>query len=151
MSKFIRKQDGTLDLVEDDDEFEVVRDGKTFRVPFTRAFMDGLNENQRNALIEAHVREHGVGSGTHDGMGGPAGSRPGYVFSGDAEPPQDGADAVEAARQEMIDDVSNAWRGKPREKKDDDNKQPSSLADAERMREEAYQAYVNDMRSAWQR
>jgi hypothetical protein len=54
---------------------------------------------------------------------------------------KDGADAVETARQEMIDDLSRAWMGKSPQK-DDERQPPRDLADAQRMRDEARQEYI---------
>jgi hypothetical protein len=100
---------------------------------------------------------------THDGRGGPAGCRPGYVFAGDAalrDAASTGhlADEAEAARSAMIDAVSAAWMRKPRTRKERrererqkiaDRQPPQSLADAERMRADAYAAHVEQLTNAW--
>ena len=81
-------------IVEDDD---VVPDGGFVRVPMP--FMDHLPPEVRRAfgLCDASV---------HDGMGHPAGHKPGYAFGGDRSCYLD-------AREHYIRELQDAWRSKP--------------------------------------
>jgi hypothetical protein len=51
----------------------------------------------------------GPPSAFHDGMGNPAGQRPGYVFG----PRTSANERLDKAYAQYLDTTSNAWRGKP--------------------------------------
>jgi hypothetical protein len=53
---------------------------------------------------------------------------------------------ADAAFAEYIDHINNAWRGERRER---EPQVPRDLADAERMRDEAYREGVEQMCNAW--
>jgi hypothetical protein len=164
MSKHIGRADGTLGEVADD---YVMQSGETLY-----AFMQHIDhapDPTSVAHAEQVTRAAMAGGGghapplvaTHDGRGGPTGCRPGYVFAGDAgvrdAASEDRlADRAEAARDAMIDAVSGAWMRKPRTRKERRERQkeanqqpPQSLADAERMRADAYAAHVEQLTNAW--
>jgi hypothetical protein len=166
MSKHIRRADGTLAEVADD---YVMQSGETFY-----AFMQHMDRAPDPTSVEhaEQVTRAAVAGGgshvpplvaTHDGRGGPAGQRPGYVFAGDAAlrdaASEDRlANEADAARDAMIDAVSGAWMRKPRTKRERrererqklaDRQPPQSLADAERMRADAYAAHVEQLTNAW--
>ncbi len=87
---------------DDDDDFElidgrhVLKAGRRFRVPISM-----MDSNQRV------VRQHF--SRLHDGLGGPAGCRPGFVFSDDASM----SDARAQIRSDYIQQISDAWQTTP--------------------------------------
>jgi hypothetical protein len=161
MSKHIKRADGTLAEVADD---YVMQSGETLY-----AFMQHIDhapDPTSVAHAERVTRAAMAGGGTpvapvHDGRGGPAGMRPGYVYAGDpavrdAAGTARLADQAEAARREMIDGVSTAWMRKPRTRKERRERQkeanqqpPQSPADAERMRADAYAANVEQLTKAW--
>jgi hypothetical protein len=161
MSKFIRKPDGLLDLVEDDDDDDVLRDGE--RRHFM-TFKDSaeLSDDLRHAVdatVEA-MRDGGGPALVNNGMGERGGSRPGYVFSGAPAAMatlDTAADAAATALEEMIADVGKAWQPPPRNKRERKERaaaeasrqEPQSLSDAERMRQEAFDGYLNHIENAW--
>jgi hypothetical protein len=102
---------------EDDvlDERGLLRDGKRIRIPLT--LMDGLSRS---------VAEHFTDTRTTvvDGLGRPAGNRPGAVYLRTNPHTTDHAVAVtqrvmaDKARREWIDEMTNAWKNKPEDDPD---------------------------------
>jgi hypothetical protein len=122
MKKY-KKFDRNGNPIDDDDE--VVRDGQTVRVP--HMFMD---QEMQRMLADKYGLHDGM---VHDGRGGPAGHRPGFVFSND-ETLRNAADAAYAERRQRL---SGPVR------------KPTSLADAQADAVRAYQERNERLRNTW--
>ena len=107
--------------IEDED---IVPDGGRVRVALP--FMDHLPPEVRRAfgLCDARV---------HDGMGHPAGHKPGYIFGGDRS-------SYSNAREHYIRELQDAWRPKPADANE------RSVTDAIG---DAYTEYRQRMANAW--
>jgi hypothetical protein len=165
MSKTIRRRDGTLDEVADD---YALQSGESIY-----HFMRHMDRGPDPAGVEyaEQVTRMAMGGGgapvapVHDGRGGAAGLRPGYVFAGDAALPDAAsterlADEAEAARREMIDGLSTAWMRKPRTRKERRererqraaDRQPPDMSDVKGLRDaadEARRQYVERTVNSW--
>jgi hypothetical protein len=98
--------------------------------------MDAASRKVLDALAESY------GATLHDGLGNPVGHKPGYVFGGAVA--DEAWQAVADARREMIDRVSNAWRGDGRQSI------PPMQGDTDAdSREAAYAEYENYLTNAW--
>jgi hypothetical protein len=99
----------------------------------------------------------------HDGMGNPAGHKPGYVFVGNSEQRQrdaydDARRAAQDARNEYIRTSTDAWRRTP---PTNDAFEPDAAEELRRhhlrepddnsqaRRERAYRDYVSQLSNAW--
>jgi hypothetical protein len=99
---------------------DVLRDGDVLRIPLQ--------------LADSAIAD--VALALHDGMGGPAGRRPGYIFANGAAADVARAEAVTRHALRKV-ELENAWRSKP----------APPIANA--TREEAYAAREKYLTSAW--
>jgi hypothetical protein len=116
--------------IRNEDDDDILRDGERFRVPLEA--MDGV---QRAVAGAQHA--------LHDGMGNPAGYKPGYVFSDD----QDALARSEEAYCAYNERVTAAWRQEkpsPQDKPSAPETTGDALADARAQ-------YVNRLTNAWRR
>jgi hypothetical protein len=115
------------------DEHGCVRDGVTIRVPkMLRDHVLGDAPTGRFGIIHT--------GGFH---------KPGFVMLADAS----ARDAAEEARQQMIADARNAWKG---QREDDDNEFDKTrpmldAAEAERLVTDARNTWIAEMQNAWKR
>jgi hypothetical protein len=121
-----------------------MKDGEVFHVPMT--FMDAA-QRQTQAIL---ARENGDGTDedagmtVHDGLGNPAGYKPGFAFAADDE---DARDAAVATRQACIDRMSSAWKKPPADAdQQDDPGNHADLTDAQ-LRDRVAKTY--DAHSSW--
>jgi hypothetical protein len=133
MEAIIFDRDGLPIEVDDD----IIPDGATLRVPMP--FLDG---GVSAALQQAFGDSAGGPSHPplHDGMGGPAGFRPGFAFAGPVP-------RATSARQAYIDALTSAWRNPPEVKPltvSDLRKPPPAGAG-----ESAWKNYVANLSQAW--
>jgi hypothetical protein len=106
------------------EDTDIVPDGGRVSVPCL--FMDALSEQTRRALGRSAL-------GLHDGMGHPAGHKPGFVFGTDRS-------CYLNAREQHIRELQDAWRPKPTDAAG------SSVTDAE---VDAYTEYKQHITNAW--
>ena len=111
--------------IEDED---IVPDGGRVRVALP--FMDHLPPEVRRALglCDASV---------HDGMGHPAGHKPGYIFGGDRS-------SYSNAREHYIRELQDAWRSKRIEASSTNERSTSGDAKVD-----AYTEYRQRISNAW--
>jgi hypothetical protein len=98
-----------------------LEDGDRVRVPAL------LMDSAAKAIAD-HIQS---ATGLHDGTGGPAGYRPGFIYSN-----RNMDDRAQGARDAMIAVVGDAWRG--------DNA-PAPIADAQA----AHDGYLDHLQNAW--
>jgi hypothetical protein len=98
-------------------------------------FMDGLSEQTRRAL---GLQDSFV----HDGMGHPAGYRPGFCFAAVSD---ELTDRAMRARDRYIRNLADAWKNPLSERTTKQSSPRSSNDEAE----QAYRAYVDRLTNAW--
>ena len=124
--KRIKGRDGVMREVDDD---YIIQDGESFTVPLM--MMDAMR-----GLI-------------HDGNGGPAGQRPGFLVRDNEADDQ----AVEAAYREYAADISQRWQsgrwqGQPSKPAPP---APPTFENPEAARAAAYAAYSRDIQERWRK
>jgi hypothetical protein len=120
-------------------DHDIVPDGATLRVPMS--FMD------RAALAALHKAYPDGGAPLHDGMGNPAGFKPGFAYRGHV--PFAHHERAGHARQAYLDALTQAWKNPPAEIKPPAPKPspppPQRAGDGHRV----WQNYVANLSTAW--
>jgi hypothetical protein len=123
----------------------IIPDGATLRVPMT--FMD------RAALAALHKAYPEGGAPLHDGLGHPAGFKPGYAYGGNV--PFAHHQRASDARQAYVDGLRDAWKQPPAKVTPalPSNSKfpapgPSKSSDGDDGHR-AWQTYVNNLSNAW--
>jgi hypothetical protein len=98
-------------------------------------------QHGESLVMPAFMMDHGNGNGGELDL-----HRPGYRYATDALTKD-----VDAAFNEMVEGVSNAWRQPSEDEGDDDPPQRRDHRDAAAARAAAYADYVNILTSAWRR
>jgi hypothetical protein len=130
----IRRKNGTIEVVDDD---YILASGESIVLPFQ--FRD---EGQRAVAAT-------TGLVLHDGMGNPAGYKPGYVFA-DAD---DGCADADAAYSQYCRDLQDAWMDKERREQElEADRQAPDLSDVKALRDaadETRRQYIERTVNAW--